>query len=280
MIPDERLAVASSIAAVTQFCRRFAVYTGREAAGVQPEDVSMNELVGGIESGMNDVTVSTEAVREVLNTGLFSSRGPNRIGWAHQTYSEFLAARFCKAKSMPVQQIRALLFHPSGQELRLIPQLHELAAWISAMDVEILNAVTASDPETLLGAAAASFPDDKRRLIVESLLQQTCDGRQLHLRYSLFSMYRKLKHSQLATQLDPYIRESKWPISVRHVAISIAWVCDVEELGPILADIALDVEADASLRQSAAAAAAYRQFAASERAIASFGTWASRGRPH
>ena len=159
--PDERLAVAFRIAAVTQLCRRFAVYTGREADGVPSEDVFINDLAGGTERAVDEVTVSTDALWEVLDTGLFSSRGANRIGWAHQTYSEFLAARYCKRRKMPLQQIRPLIFHPSDHGRRLIPQLHEVAAWMAAMDAEILRVVATADPEALLGAAAASISDDQ-----------------------------------------------------------------------------------------------------------------------
>ena len=253
--PDERLAVASRIAAVTQFCKRFAVFTGAEADGVPAEDVFISDLSGGVEHAVDKVPVSTDALREVLDTGLFSSRGANRIGWAHQTYAEFLSARYYNRRKMPIEQIRPLIFHPTDQGRRLIPQLHEVAAWMSATDSEILESVANSDPEALLGAAAASFSDDQRQLVVDSVLQQASEGRTLHLRREFFWLYRKMKHAQLLDQLRPYLRDPHKPIGARHVAIDIAWSCRVEELGPDLADIALDPAVDAGLRNSAAAAA-------------------------
>ena len=253
---DERLAVASRIAAVTQFCGRFAVYTGREADGVPPEDVALSDLSGGVERAIDKVNVTVGALWEVLDTGLFSSRGADQFGWAHQTYAEFLAARYCKRRQMPIAQIRSLIFHPSDQGRKLIPQLHEVAAWMSAMDAEILKAVAGSDPEALLGAAAASLSDEDRRLIVDSLLKQASEGRTLHLRFGLFWLYRKLKHAQLPDQLRPYLRNATHSIGARHVAVDIARACKVQELGPELADIALDLAADPGLRNSAAATAA------------------------
>ena len=254
--PDERLAVASRIAAVTQLCKRFTVYTGPEAESVPPEDIFINLLSGGVEQAVGQVAVSTDALWEVLDTGLFSSRGTNRIGWAHQTYAEFLTARYCNRRKMPIEQIRPLIFHPSDQGRRLIPQLHEVAAWMSVTDAEILKAVANSDLEALLGAAAASLSDEQRRLVVDSLLRQASEGRTLHLRWGLSSLYRKLKHALLPVQLRPYLRDAKQSVGARHVAISIAWACQVEEVGPDLADIALDRAADASLRNSAGAVAA------------------------
>jgi hypothetical protein len=253
---DERLAIASRIAAVTQFGKRFAVYTGREAEGVPLEDVTVTDLSGGVEHAAGDIAVSMEALWEVLDTGLFSSRGMNRVGWAHQTYAEFLAARYCKNRRMPIHQVRALLFHPADQGRRLIPQLHELAAWMSVMNPEILEAVANSDPEALLGAAAASLSDGQRALVVDSIMLQASKGRSLHLRWGLFWLYQKLRHPKLAEQLRPYINDPTKIIGARYVAVSIARACKVQDLGSDLADLALDTSADLSLRTAAAAAAA------------------------
>jgi hypothetical protein len=254
--PDERIAIASRIAAVTQLCKRFAVYTGPEADGVPVEDVVITDLSGGVERAADAVRVSVEALWEVLDTGLFSSRGANRFGWAHLTYAEFLAARYCNRRKMSIEQIRPLIFHPSNQGQRLIPQLHEVAAWMSAMDPEILKVVASSDPEALLGAAAASLSDDERRLVVDSVLQQTSEGRTLHLRWELFWLFGKLTHDQLPDQLRPYLGDPARPIGARHVAISIARACHVEELGAELAHLALDRSVDGVLRSSAAASVA------------------------
>jgi hypothetical protein len=157
---------------------------------------------------------------------------------------------------MPIAQIRSLIFHPSDQGQRLIPQLHEVAAWMAVMDAEILTTVVASNQEALLGAAASSLADDHRRLIVDSLLQQASASRRLDLRWGLFGMYRKLRHASLADQLGPYLRDTAHATGTKHVTISIARACQVPEVGPELPDIALDRSADLSLRVSAAATAA------------------------
>jgi hypothetical protein len=253
---DERLAIASRIAGVTQFANRYAVWTGNETDVASGEDVLIGELTGGTENGPDEVTVSMDAIREVLDTGLFSSRGVERIGWAHQTYAEFLAARYCKIRGMPVQQIQALLFHPSDQGRRLVPQLYELAAWISVTNQEILEIVAKSDPEALLGAAAANLSDEQRSVVVESIFNRCEAGQRLDLQWHLHQLYRKLRHPGLPTQLRPYLRDRSKLSPARHVAIDFARVCEVAELGADLADIALETSEDRLLRISAAAAAA------------------------
>ena len=256
---DERLAIASRIAAVTQFGNRFAIYTGTAALGTPPEDVAIGDLSGGVEHAANAIAVSVEALWEVLDTGLFSSRGANRTGWAHQTYAEFLAARYCKTRAMPIRQIRALLFHPANQGQRLVPQLHEVAGWMSVMNPEVLEAAGESDPEALLGAAAAGLSETEKATIVDSILRHASRGRALHLRWGLVWLYRRLKHRELPDQLRPYVKDPSKPIAARYVAVSMARVCQAEALGPDLADIALDTSAPLTLRSAAAAAVAEMQ---------------------
>jgi len=253
---DQRIAIASRIAAVTQLGNRFAVHTGLEADGVAPEDVTLTELVGGFENATDDVPVSEEALREVLNSGLFSARGPNRMGWAHQTYAEFLTSRYVKKHGMPIKQVRPLIFHPSNQGRKLVPQLHEVAAWMAVTNSDVLGAVATSDPEALLGAAAASLSGEQREAVVDSLLRQASAGRTLHLQWGRYGSYHKLGHPRLAAQLRPYLTDSQKTQGARLLAVSIARACRIEELGAELADVALDPTVDKFLRHHAAATAA------------------------
>jgi predicted NACHT family NTPase len=95
--PAQRLRIASRIAATTMFANRYAVWRGPEA-GVPEEDVTLSAITGGREEGeFPAFEVTEDSVREVLDTGLFTSRGGVRMGWAHQSYAEFLAALYIKA---------------------------------------------------------------------------------------------------------------------------------------------------------------------------------------
>lgn len=65
---------------------RFAVWTGLESQPVPDEDVELSRIsVGNEPIQARQVEVTESRLREVLDTGLFSSRGENRMGWAHQT---------------------------------------------------------------------------------------------------------------------------------------------------------------------------------------------------
>lgn len=248
----QRLAIAARIAAVTQFTNRYAIWAGAEAEEPPAEDVLVTELAGGAENAQGEVSVTSESIREVLDTGLFSSRGAKRMGWAHQTYAEFLAARYCKNRGLSLVQLRELLFHPADRGRHLVPQLREVAAWLSVIDTRVLEEVIESDAVALLGAAAASLSADQRELVVGQLLGQAESGRPLHLRWGLFALYGKLKHQGLASQLRPYITDKTKSFGVRDVAIEIARACRLEELASDLADIALDTAHDMRVRIPAA----------------------------
>ncbi|MFV2070168.1 MAG: NACHT domain-containing NTPase, partial [Pirellulales bacterium] len=89
-----RQSVASRIAAMTVFCGKDAVWVGADLGRRPKTDLSLVEIAGGMEAADGDhFEVSAETAREVVcETGLFTSRGANRMGWAHRTYAEYLAA--------------------------------------------------------------------------------------------------------------------------------------------------------------------------------------------
>src|SRR5690606_28580830 len=105
---DERMQIAGRIAAVTVFANKFAVWTGLDRGDVPESDIRLADLrLAGDER-----TPTAAQLRETLGTGLFSLRGPHRIGWAHQTYAEFLAAWYLQSQGMTVSQFLSLLVHP------------------------------------------------------------------------------------------------------------------------------------------------------------------------
>ena len=147
----QRLAVASRIAAVLIFANRYAVWVGVDGGNVPPEDVTVAMLSGGNEFANGETfPLDENAIRETLRTGLFSSRGPGRLGWAHQTYAEFLAADYLARHDMPLSQRLGLLVYPGDPNGKLIPQLHETAAWAASIDFDLFRAIVDTNPEVML----------------------------------------------------------------------------------------------------------------------------------
>ena len=132
---EQRLRMAGRLAAVTMLATRYAIWTGAETAGIPVEDVTVSALTHGCEDGdFPSVEVTDSAVREVLDTGLFTSRGTDRMGWAHQYYAEFLAALHLIEKGVSSRKNLLRLFAPPGRRSRATrPQL----PWLASLDQNI-----------------------------------------------------------------------------------------------------------------------------------------------
>jgi predicted NACHT family NTPase len=140
--------------------------------------VTVREVSGGREQAQgNEFEVGEDAMKEALGTGLFSSRGLNRLGWAHQTYAEFLAAHYLAQHQMTLTQMMNLIVHPGDPEKKLIPQLHETAAWLARMMPEVFRKIMESDPEVLLRSDVATAEEADRAALVHALLEK-CDAEQ------------------------------------------------------------------------------------------------------
>jgi len=249
--PTLLLAVASRIAAVTVFGNRYAVWTDSDQGQMPLEDVAIRDLCGGTEMvDGQPVSIQEEVIREAVATGLFSSRGPHRMGWAHQTYAEFLAARYLVQTQMAKGQIASLLVHPQDPQQRIVPQLHEAAAWVASLDADSFDEIMTRDPVVLLRSdVAAAAPEDRQRLIASLLpLFEQEKLRDSESR----GQYGRLGHPGLPGQLRPYIRNRTAGWLARRVAIDIAEACNCQEVVPDLLTVLLDQTEELSVRVNAA----------------------------
>lgn len=252
---DILLSVASRIAAVTMFSNRYAVWTDVDSGNNPPEDVTIKQLTGGKETANGQtIIVSEYLVKHALATGLFTSRGPHRMGWAHQTYAEFLAARYLTQSGMNKKKKMSLLIHPSDIQQKLVPQLYETAAWVANMNNDVFNEIMEIEPELLLRSDIASVEADSRKRLVGSLLT-SFDQEEL-LDRETYKYYYKLDYPSLADQLKPYVINKNKGFLVRRVAIDIAEACKSKDLLPALTQVALDPDDDMSVRINAACAIA------------------------
>lgn len=249
----QRMAVAARIAAVTVFGNRYAVWTGLDWGEVPHEDTRVEELCGGTENVNGEqFEVSEAGIKETLRTGLFSSRGQNRIGWSHQTYAEFLAARYLVQSRMTLDQIMSLILHPDDPHGKLVLQLHETAAWLATTVPDVFTKIMSTDPEVLLRSDVATTEVQVRESLVESLLRLLDEEKLLDYDPDMRGRFRKLAHPNLAGQLRRYICDDSKGIVVRRVAIEIAEACKLQTLQGELADIALDPRRPLPVRADAA----------------------------
>ena len=175
------------------FGRHDAIWLG--APPGPPESLALDDLVGGIEFvngvGGDRIEVTAKAVREVLQTGLFSSRGGPQAGWAHQTYAEFLAAQYLVAKGVSPDRMLSFVMHPNDPD-RVAPQLLETAAWLAGMIPDVFMEIAKRDPYVLLFSDVATADQTGRRQLVEQLLLGFDQRRLLDADWGVRKFYRKL----------------------------------------------------------------------------------------
>ncbi|NEP33167.1 hypothetical protein [Moorena sp. SIO3B2] len=254
--PDQRLIIAARIAAVTIFANRFGVCNGTYAdcAPSKDELVLIENLCIETEvANSKNFDITEPAIKEVLDTGLFSSGGEKLIGWSHQTYAEFLAAWYLKEHHVSVSLFQSLFYLSKDEdpEHKLIPQLHETVAWLATMIPEIREVILTTDPDVLLLSDIPPEPS-LQEAVVSNLLMEYEQGKLLTQTIIInYRLYEKLKHPNLAEQLRPYIVDASKAIDARDTAIKIAEVCEVNKLQNELVTLATDSEEKIELRISA-----------------------------
>jgi predicted NACHT family NTPase len=253
LTPDQRLVVASRVAALTVFTMRYAIWTSPDRGDVPEEDITVSAMCGGKESySGQEIEVSEAAIREVLDTGLFSSRGPSRIGWAHQTYAEYLAAYYLVHRGLTHAQIMSLIVHPGDSKRKLVPQLHETAAWIAGMVPEVFRDIMDSDVEVLLKSDVATADVSDREALVRTLLKSLQKEKVLYRDLGARGTYRKLSYPGLADHLKVYLTDRTKSLIVRREATDIAEACELVDVQDELGNIALDSTEPLQLRTNAA----------------------------
>ncbi len=251
----QRLALAERIAAVMLLGNRQAIWTGE--ASEKPTTDAIPGDVFGVESlGQRKIEVSDTGILEVLNTGLFSARGESRYGWSHQTFGEFLAARYLDRHGFTLPQILSLLTTPGDSTRSVRPQLAGTAAWLASMNNEIQAALLEIDPAVLLLSDSATLGLEVRREVTSRLLERFERAELLDREGVLFRLYRKLVHPGIAEQIREAVAAPELSIQTKLEAIAIARACGSKELSGLFAELALDGHAPLQLRTSAANALA------------------------
>src|SRR5205807_2136147 len=123
LIKEEKFICAARLAAMS-------VFSNRPLIGEQGTDVAIgrHDATGGSEQhGRGDVPITPSLIASTLKTSLFTSSGR----WAHRSYAEFLAAWYLAEREVSWPILRSVIVHPFDISGKLVPQLHEVAAWLS-----------------------------------------------------------------------------------------------------------------------------------------------------
>lgn len=241
---DQRMIIAARIAAMTIFSKKEAIIYD-DSISAKENEITIYSLCGGKEriKGI-EFNITEDDVKETLSIGgLFNSRGLGRMGWVHHTYAEFLAARYITQRKIPLNQVKSLIYHPSGA---IVPLLQGVTSWLCAMDQNVYKEVYRTDPEILLFSDLVNISEADREILVGTLIEQY-NKKKLWDRPAM-SLLRRLNHSKLGEQLRPYISEKGNSILARQISISIAIACDLRQINDELLNVALDPLEEQTIR--------------------------------
>ena len=253
LTPEQKMKIAGRIAALNLFSNKSTIWIGLYKDDCQESDLAKQLICGGRESvDGTDFLVGLEEVNEALNTGLFSARGQERLGWSHRTYAEFLAAWYLIEHNFEESKILSLISHSGDLNQRLTPQLQETAAWLATLSVPIFITLKDRNPEVLLRSDVMSADSSVRALLVESLLTMYASGKLFELEWRDFLQYKKLSHPDLASQLSRFISDKTKNFRTRRLAIDIAEECVCLDLLDELVAISLDQKELLVIREQAA----------------------------
>ena len=245
-----RLAIAERIAGAMLLSGR-SVVDARESAEPSRDVVTIEQLAGGAERGRETamptpVEVNEDDLREVLNSGLFSARGGG-IGWAHQTYGEYLAARYLVHTNIAPSRLLALADDTEG---RIVPQLRDVAGWAAAIDTEFTLYLLEHDPLVLLRGEAV-LTDEQRTKLVRAILRRDVAEELNPFDRRNQRNLRALGHPGLAQTLRERLADALEVPRVRELACELAALCGVGELEPDLLKLALDTHEPVAIRVDA-----------------------------
>jgi hypothetical protein len=285
LLPQQRLAIAARLAAITVFSNRSTIDLASSLAGASSQfnkgsfDASWaiggSEFVGQVatsEADSNLVEVNLPAVREVLSTPLFGVTGretlagndpspmrrifddgsDSQLSWAHQSFAEFLAARWVVQNRLNPDQVVRLFIHRIGGRSRIPPQLHQTAAWLAGMDRNFLRSVAKIDPSILVRSdIAVAEPSDRANLVNALLDLAERDELEANI-YHLHIEFRRLGYPTLDSLLLPILNNASKPGQLRLLALKLAAANSSDDaLVKTAVRLALDEDESATLRYEA-----------------------------
>lgn len=210
------------------------LFTAREICGT--------ENYNDIQHNLDELSIS-----ETLElTGVFARLDLHRFQFASRTFAEFLAAWYVSKSRVPTSQKLKLLLHPESQ--RLIPDLHETAAWLAALDAGFRIWLVNHEPEAALEADFATLAQADLPALVDGLLQLAVEEQRQSYSWKKLT---KLNYPGIESKLSGLIVDGTVPIISRALAIRIAAACKSQSLGTELADLALNDREDFELRKLA-----------------------------
>jgi hypothetical protein len=241
--PQEIYETASRLAALVLLCGKSAIHTGPLDEANAHSDLHISEAA--------DPVLTEDVILDTIASGLFTSRGPNRFGFAHQTFAECLAAQFLSR--LPLVQIRSLLCARDTHGEHVVPQLAETAAWVAGGREDFFDYFCSVEPEVLLRSDISKIQNQRKAALVAAVLEKT-KRTELFNDPHICRFFVTLRHPKLEAQLRPFIVDKSLDTVVRRMAMDIGGDCKVTDIADDLLRIVQDPGDSQHMRSHAAQA--------------------------
>jgi len=254
-VPSEaqKLAIATRIAALLMLGGKTAVYYGPVENAVA-DDLLLGDVASGNESADGaEFPVNDAWAFHALQSALFSARGENRLGFAHQTFAESLAAAYLIPT--PLAQVKSLLCQRDAAQQYVIPQLAEVSAWLAGDHPAFLDFLLTNEPDILLRTDVALIPADQKERLLVGLLEKA-RNEEIFDSPSSDRFYAGLKYPGMSGTLLATITDKGRNIVARRMAMEIGGECREAELATPLLDLIRDATDEEALKRFAARALA------------------------
>lgn len=160
---DKRLAAAKWIAALFVLGQRSLDHIRRAA----------DELSGHVRiragRSWRSVEVTAETIERLFRESALFERAEEALGWAHQSWAEFLCAEWIAALPCDAAQKCALLAQEDGS-LDVVPEtIDATLSYLAMIDSDARAQLVARAPFSLLRSDGTAFDDDMRRSVMEGI---------------------------------------------------------------------------------------------------------------
>lgn len=217
----KKFTIASQLAVLTLLSNRSSITIEPILGSKTTSELNVHEIKAAFPS------IEIDELEETLQTGLFTSIGTERFRWAHLTFAEYLAASYLNSH-MSIKQISDLIFHTEYTG-KLIPQLHQTAAWIAGMNIQIFDAILKKDYDVLFLSDFSNIQSYQKRSFIKKFLEDE----KYQFRQSSYCDYRKyssLKYPGIEDQIRHFITDYNNHPRVITLALEVANQCKLTGL--------------------------------------------------
>lgn len=239
---SQRLVIAERIAANLILCNYSNLFTG-SISELTNVDLNVDKIDSGEEvvyATGEKVKVFKGAIDEVIHTSLFKPLGNDRFVLTHQTFAEYLTARYLLRNQLTMPQLKSILLHDDGHSKGVVPQLKEVAMWLSSMHDKFFHYLIEIDPAILLKSSVWVKDDDKLKALLASLIDKVFE-RKINLNYlNHFKFLKNLEYEGIEEDLKARLNKPEYDLRAKKLIIDIIDALKIDSLADELVNVALD----------------------------------------